>query len=63
LGQTDGHGYIDSAIDADQEYMYSMATATAPSACYPLFFHKLNRPFVLFYSIGSKNESYNNCNT
>jgi len=23
--QTDGHGYIDSAVDADQEYMYCHA--------------------------------------
>jgi len=24
---TDGHGYIDSAVDADQEYIYFMGSA------------------------------------
>jgi len=32
--QADGHCYIDSAIDADQEYIYFMGSATPPSACY-----------------------------
>ena len=34
--QTDGHGYIDSAVDADQEYIYFMGSETPPSACYIL---------------------------
>jgi len=43
-----GHGYIDSASDAVQEYIYFMGSATAPSACYT-HLHKLNRPFCTFY--------------
>jgi len=35
-GQTDGHGYIDSAVDSDQKYIYFMWSATTPSACYIL---------------------------
>jgi len=31
--QTDGHGYVDSAGDADQEYIYFLRSATPPSAC------------------------------
>jgi len=34
--RTNGHGYIDSATDPDQEYMYFMASETLPSACYIL---------------------------
>jgi len=35
-GQADGYVYIDSAVDADQGYMYFMGSATPPSACYAL---------------------------
>jgi len=41
---TDGHGYIDSAVYADQEYIKFMGSATPPSVCYT-HFHKRNRPF------------------
>jgi len=34
--RTDGHGYIDSASDPDQEYIYFMRSETLPSACYIL---------------------------
>jgi len=36
--QTDGHGYIDSAVDDDQEHINFMGSATPPTACYTLFF-------------------------
>jgi len=36
--QTDEHRYVDSAVDADQKYIYFMWSATPPSACYALFF-------------------------
>jgi len=29
--ETDGHGYIDSSSDADQEYIYFMGSETSPS--------------------------------
>jgi len=32
--KTDGHRYIDSAIDADEEYIYFIGSATPSSACY-----------------------------
>jgi len=35
-GQTDGHGYIDSARDPDQECVYFLGSVTLPSACYIL---------------------------
>jgi len=34
--RTDGHGWIDSASDPDQEYIYFMGSETLPSACYIL---------------------------
>jgi len=33
-GRTDGHGYIDSASDPEQDYIYFMGSETLPSACY-----------------------------
>jgi len=43
--QTDGHGYIDSASDADQEYVSFMGSATPSSASFAHFlYHKLNIP-------------------
>jgi len=49
MGQADGHGDIDSTVDADQEIIYIMVCATHPSACYAHFFlGKLNRPFCTF---------------
>jgi len=45
--QTDGHGYINSAVDADQEYIYFMASATPSSACYA-HLHICNRPICTF---------------
>jgi len=48
--QTDGHGYIDSAVDAVQEYIYLMGSVTPPSACYALFFcTNVVDPVVLFF--------------
>jgi len=35
--QAEGHGYIDSAVDADQAYIYFMGSVTPPSACYAHF--------------------------
>jgi len=32
--RTDGHGYIDSGFDADQEYIYFTGSAMPPSVCY-----------------------------
>jgi len=32
----DGHGYIDLAVDADQESIFFMGSVTPPSACYCL---------------------------
>jgi len=47
--RTDGYGYIDSAVDADQEYIYFMGSATPPSSCYAHFFcTNVIDPFVLF---------------
>jgi len=45
--QIDGHGYIDSAVDAEQEYIYFMGSAMPPSSCYA-HSHKRNRPFFTF---------------
>jgi len=44
--RTDGHGYIDSTIDFDQEYIYFVRLETLPSACYILF----NESSIPFYS-------------
>jgi len=49
-GQTDRHGYIDLAVDADQEYIHFMGSATPPSACYT-HLHKGNRPFCNFFKV------------
>jgi len=35
---TEGRGYIDSVVDADQEYIYFKGSAMPPSACYAHFF-------------------------
>jgi len=43
------HGYNDSAVDADQEYIYFMGSATPPSAYYGHFFcTNLIGPLKLF---------------
>jgi len=34
--RTDGHGWIDSASDPDQKYIYFMGSETLLSACYIL---------------------------
>jgi len=34
--RTDGHGYIDSASDPDEEYIYFVGSETLPSACFIL---------------------------
>jgi len=47
-GRTNGYGYIDSAVDADQEYIYFMGSATHPSACYA-HLHKRNSPICTFF--------------
>jgi len=40
---------IESAVDADQEYIYSLESATPPSACYAhLFCTNVNDLFILF---------------
>jgi len=50
--QIGGHDYIDSAVDADQELIYFMGSATPPSTCYT-HLHKRNKPFCTFlkYSV------------
>jgi len=44
--RTGGHGQIDLAIDADQEYLSVIWSETLPSACYILF----NESSLPFYS-------------
>jgi len=39
--RTDGHGYIDSALDADQEYMYILY-----GFCHAFFLHKRKSYFL-----------------
>lgn len=31
---TDGHGYIDTAVNADEEYKYFMGSEAIPFPCY-----------------------------
>jgi len=42
--RTDGHGYIDSTSDPDQEYIHFMESGTLSSSCYILF-HEISTPF------------------
>jgi len=51
--RTDGQGQIDSAIDPDQEYIYSIWSQTLPSACYILY----NESCIHLHSTSN---SYNN---
>jgi len=45
--RTDGHGWIDSASDPDQEYIYFMESETLTSACYVLS----DESSITFYSL------------
>lgn len=47
--QTVGHGYIDSAIDADQEYMYFVGSMMLPFPCYILC-KEHNIPLYLLFN-------------
>jgi len=44
-GQIDGHGHIDSAVDADQEYIYFVGSVRPPSMRYK-FRDKIIIPFA-----------------
>jgi len=56
--RTDGHGYIDSASDPNQEYIYFMGSETLPSACYILS-DESSTPFYTTSNGYNKNKSKN----
>jgi len=58
--RTDGHGWIDSASDPDQEYIYVMGSETLPFTCYILS----DKSIIPFYSTSNwynKKDRYSLC--